>query len=190
MAHSLIAGGLFAITLVMASVIESRLRGRPEAKGRSSPEWTFYVLMPILLGCVVGAVVAAFESPAPMPGGVWWPAIVGIIVIWLGIGLRAWSVATLGRFFQLMVVIQDDHRVINDGPYRYVRHPAYLGSIIYAAGIGLVASDWVSLGLMVIGFTAPLVVRIRVEERALVKALGNEYALYMQRTARLLPGVY
>jgi protein-S-isoprenylcysteine O-methyltransferase Ste14 len=140
--------------------------------------------------CDVVAVVVALRNVAPLPGGVWWPAIAGIALMAVGFAIRTWSVASLGRFFRLTVVIQDGHRVVNNGPYRYVRHPAYLGLIVIYVGLGLVASDWISLGIMVVAMTIALSVRISSEERVLVRALGGEYALYMRHTARLVPGVY
>jgi protein-S-isoprenylcysteine O-methyltransferase Ste14 len=189
-AHSLVFGILFWATIAMAQVVELWTRRRTNQQGNGSPEWSFFVVVFLVLACFVGAVVASLEHVAPLPGGVYWPAIVGIPVMWIGIALRSWSIISLGQFFQIMVTVQEDHRVIEDGPYRLVRHPVYLATIIYLTGFGLVASDWVSLGLMLVGSTALFMVRIFVEERTLVEALGSEYSLYMQRTARLVPGVY
>jgi protein-S-isoprenylcysteine O-methyltransferase Ste14 len=189
-AHDLTAGLLLAATVLGAGLIEWLVRSRSTARGRTAPEWTFFVVIIVILACIAGAVVASLDRVASMPGGVWWPLIAGIALMMVGAGLRIWSVATLGRYFKLMVVIQDDHRVIDRGPYRHVRHPAYLGTCIYIVGLGLVASDWVALGVLLIPFTALFVMRIQVEERALLQALGGEYTLYMQRTARLVPGVY
>lgn len=103
---------------------------------------------------------------------------------------RSWSIYTLGRFFKLTVVIQDDHRVIDSGPYKFVRHPSYIGSIVAMTGLGLAEGDWVSVAIMFLGTLTAFVLRIRIEERTLAAELGEEYVAYSQRTARLLPGVY
>jgi protein-S-isoprenylcysteine O-methyltransferase Ste14 len=188
--HNLAIGILYVATMMGAHFLEVGQRKRSPKKGRSRPEWTFFVGMAAVLVCSAGAVVAAVRHVAPMPGGVWWPTIAGIALMWVGAGLRIWSVTTLGHYFQLMVVVQDDHRVIEAGPYRFVRHPAYLGILISFVGVGLVSSDWVAFGLFMLGIGVMLVARIKFEERTLVQALGSEYSLYMQRTARLVPGVY
>jgi protein-S-isoprenylcysteine O-methyltransferase Ste14 len=188
-AHNLALGILFCITSA-GPLIEVRVRARTAAKGRSSPEWTFFVIVPVVLSCFVIAVIVALNNVLPLPGGVWWPTITGILLMWVGLAVRIWSVLTLGHFFQLMVVIQDDHRVIDKGPYRFVRHPSYLGDLIYCLGLGLVASDWISFGVLLAGTTAVVLMRIKVEERTLVQALGSEYSRYMTRTACLVPGVY
>ena len=82
-----------------------------------------------------------------------------------GIGLRAWSIATLGRFFQYWIKIQPGHRVVTGGPYRYVRHPSYTGIALVLAGIALACDDvWGLLAVAVLGGLG-LAVRIRAEER-------------------------
>jgi protein-S-isoprenylcysteine O-methyltransferase Ste14 len=88
------------------------------------------------------------------------------------------------------VVIQDDHRVVEQGPYAWLRHPSYAGALVALAGIGLAAGDWVAAGVMLAGPLAVFLVRIAVEERALRDALGERYANYAARTRRLLPGLW
>lgn len=187
--HNLAFGILFCISAA-GPFIEVAVRSRTAAEGRSSPEWSFFVVVLVVMACFAAAVVIALDNVLPLPGGVWWPPIVGIVLLWVGLAVRLWSVVTLGPYFQLMVVIQEDHRVIDKGPYRLVRHPSYLGDLICCTGLGLIASDWLALGVILAGTTAMVLLRIKVEERALVRALGGEYSRYMLRTACLVPGVY
>src|SRR5215207_8969352 len=51
--------------------------------------------------------------------------LAGLAVVALGLALRAWAVHELGRFFKFTVVVQADHRVVDTGPYRLIRHPSY-----------------------------------------------------------------
>jgi protein-S-isoprenylcysteine O-methyltransferase len=101
-----------------------------------------------------------------------------------------WAILVLGRYFKVMVSIQDGHQVVDRGPYRRVRHPSYTGCILVMAGLGLAEGDWISLAIMLFGGLLAFGVRIRVEEHVLRQALGEEYAAYMRRTARLVPGVF
>ena len=103
---------------------------------------------------------------------------------------RAWAVFTLGHFFKLMVVIQEDHRVIDRGPYRWLRHPGYLAIIVGSIGFGLGWGDWSSVAIMFVGSFVAFAIRIQIEERALRDGLGEEYAAYASRTAKLIPGVF
>src|SRR5215472_642527 len=69
----------------------------------------------------------------------------GICVMMVGLGLRFYSIIYLGRFFTVNVAIAADHRVIDSGPYRFIRHPSYTGVLMGILGIGLGIGNWVSL---------------------------------------------
>jgi protein-S-isoprenylcysteine O-methyltransferase Ste14 len=112
------------------------------------------------------------------------------VLIAAGIGLRAWSIAALGRFFQYRIKVQSGHTVVTDGPYRYVRHPSYTGIALALAGIALACDDvWSLLAVAVLGGIG-LGVRIHAEERQLTQALGAEYERFAASRKRLVPGVW
>jgi protein-S-isoprenylcysteine O-methyltransferase Ste14 len=136
----------------------------------------------------------AFGAPlaAPrltLPGPPWGLLAGGLALYVLGQALRGWAIATLGDWFQGALVVQDGQRVVESGPYRLIRHPAYAGGILRAAGLALVLDNWISLGLLVAGMTAFVAVRIRREESVLADGL-EPYAAYRRRTARLVPGIW
>ena len=124
------------------------------------------------------------------PGGRAWPVVGGLALIALGIGLRAWSIATLGRFFQYRIEVQAGHRLVTGGPYRYVRHPSYSGIALVLAGIALAMGDVRSLAAVAVLGGAGLALRIRAEERQLTEALGPEYERFAAQRKRLVPGVW
>ncbi len=110
----------------------------------------------------------------------------GVIVTGLGIALRQWAIATLGRFFVGHVVVQPGQTVVSTGPYRWVRHPSYTGFWLEVAGIGLgtgnVLSAAIGVLLPLIGITA----RIAGEERELTASLPG-YGEYIRNRRRLIP---
>jgi len=114
----------------------------------------------------------------------------GLVLIVAGIGLRAWSIATLGRFFQYQIKVQPGHRVVTSGPYRYVRHPSYTGIALVLIGIALACDDVLGLVAVAILGGLGLAVRIRAEERQLTQALGDEYEHFAAGRKRLVPGVW
>jgi protein-S-isoprenylcysteine O-methyltransferase Ste14 len=124
-----------------------------------------------------------------LPGSPWALLAAGLVLYVLGQALRGWAIATLGDWFQGALVVQAGQRVVESGPYRLVRHPAYAGGILRAAGLGLVLDNWLSLALVVAGMTAFVAVRIRREESILANGL-EPYAAYRRRTARLVPGIW
>jgi protein-S-isoprenylcysteine O-methyltransferase Ste14 len=116
--------------------------------------------------------------------------LIGITLIWLGIALRFWAIQTLGRFFRTTVMIQKGHRVIKNGPYRYVRHPSYTGLLLATIGVAIGMGNWIGLILMVSIVFIALRRRMFLEEKVLQESLGEEYRHYMQDTKRLIPFIY
>jgi protein-S-isoprenylcysteine O-methyltransferase Ste14 len=120
----------------------------------------------------------------------------GDVVRYLGLGLlaiggvlRIWPMFVLGRRFSGLVAIQSGHELVTDGPYRYVRHPSYLGMMISFVGWVLVFRSAVGLAAAALGLLV-LAQRIEAEEALLASQFGDRYAEYRRRTWRLLPGVY
>jgi protein-S-isoprenylcysteine O-methyltransferase len=116
--------------------------------------------------------------------------VAGSILFVLGIVLRWWSIIHLGCFFTVDVSIAAQHKVIDSGPYRFVRHPSYSGAVLAFLGFGLCLRNWISLLVLLLPIFAAFHWRIRVEERALGDALGEDYRAYARRTKRLVPFIY
>lgn len=114
----------------------------------------------------------------------------GVVIFALGLILRWWAIIQLGRFFTVNVAIVHDHRLVEAGPYRFVRHPSYTGVLVAFLGFGLSLGNWLALLILLVPIFAVFVYRMNVEERALTNALGESYLAYTRRTKRLLPFVY
>ena len=143
----------------------------------------------IVLGQVLAVVAGSAASGADYGQGR--PALtVAVLVMWSGIALRLWAIHVLGRFFRGVVHVQADHRVVTAGPYRVLRHPAYAGALVAVFGLGLAFGNPVSLVALLGCTTVGVVYRIRVEERVLTTALGEDYASYAAGTSRLVPGLW
>jgi protein-S-isoprenylcysteine O-methyltransferase Ste14 len=114
----------------------------------------------------------------------------GLFLIVTGLAIRWVAIVTLGKYFAVDVSIRSDHKVITTGVYRFVRHPAYSGTILSFLGLGLSFSSWISTLVIVLPIVVAFVYRIRIEERALAGFLGNEYVRYCTTTKRMIPGLY
>jgi protein-S-isoprenylcysteine O-methyltransferase Ste14 len=121
--------------------------------------------------------------PAPL-------AVVGVGLAGLGYGVAVWAMRT-NRFYGRYVRIQTDrgHTVVTDGPYRFVRHPAYAGLTLFMAATAIaLESLWALIPASAV--VAVLVVRTALEDRTLQEELPG-YREYAQSTRyRLLPGVW
>ena len=114
---------------------------------------------------------------------------VGLTLMVSGELLRVQALRTLGRFFTMRVAVLPGHRVVRQGLYRLVRHPAYTGWFLLSLGFGfyfgsIVGIVGTSFFVVVLGW------RVRVEEAALCESLGDEYRRYMSEVLALLPGIF
>jgi len=112
----------------------------------------------------------------------------GVLVMALGIALRFWAIRRLGRHFSVRVAIQPEHRLVTDGPYRWLRHPCYTGTLLTVMGVPTALGIWLLAPVVGVLFVAGHSYRIHVEEQALVKIFGGEYHAYCRRTWRIVPG--
>ena len=111
----------------------------------------------------------------------------GAAVILLGVAVRQWAIAVLGRYFSLVIGVQEGHKVVDSGPYRLVRHPSYTGALLILVGIALSFRSLAAVMAAILIFGVVYGYRMLVEERVLVSELGDSYVKYMMRTKRIIP---
>ena len=162
------------------------LRNAPSVKSRPHKDVSTLTNFAIIPAGVI-AIVVGYLRIGALPHWLFYP---GLAMFLSGLALTAWAYRTLGRFFSLEVQIQGNHRVIDAGPYRLLRHPGYAGVLFAFTGLGVAVQSWVAVLLLLFATTAALTYRTRVEENFLLAELGQEYARYMTRTKRLVPLVW
>jgi protein-S-isoprenylcysteine O-methyltransferase Ste14 len=104
----------------------------------------------------------------------------------LGFAFAWWARIHLGSLWSGAVTRKPDHRVVNTGPYRLVRHPIYTGILFACLVSAIAAATWLTLlgfVLIVAGFW----VKARLEEGFLAVELGPDYAAYSRHTPMLMP---
>jgi protein-S-isoprenylcysteine O-methyltransferase Ste14 len=114
----------------------------------------------------------------------------GVALAGLGLVVRAWAMRTLGSAYTRTLRTDTGQTLVTVGPYRWVRHPGYAGSIGVWVGASLAFHNWLAAlivaGLMFLAYAW----RIDAEERVLRDAFGGAYEAYAARTAHLIPGLY
>lgn len=119
------------------------------------------------LGFVTAAVTLAFAQPT-------WPLLgVGIAVAVAGEGIRIWAAGHLEK----------SREVTRSGPYRFMRHPLYVGSSVMAAGIVIAAGSVVVAVVAAIYMVSTITAAVRTEEAFLRRAFGDTYDMYRSSTA-------
>ncbi len=183
---------IFAITVVLWFLSEMVVMWarRPGREARTEDRRSALLLNSCIWGGILIANIAAsvFRQFA-IPWHRTLQFIAGILLMLMGIAFRWYSIRVLGKYFTSMVAIQQDHHVVEEGPYRWIRHPSYTGALITFLGYGLSLGNWFSLLIVCVFVAVGYSYRITVEERALVEGLGDSYRAYMKRTKRIIPFV-
>ncbi len=116
---------------------------------------------------------------------------------WIGLVFAAGALAlfrvthkTLGRNWSISLELREDHRLVTDGIYRYLRHPMYTAFWMWAVAQALLLPNWVAGPAGVIGFGTLFFGRIGQEERMMTERFGQDYRAYTARTYRIIPWIY
>lgn len=116
--------------------------------------------------------------------------VIGIIIIATGLFIRIKAILTLNKYFTYTVSNIYNHKLIETGLYKTIRHPGYLGQLIIFIGISISMSNWLSIISMIIPVLTGYLYRIKVEEKFMAEQLGEIYLNYKKRTKKLLPMIF
>lgn len=170
----------------IALVFTKRSKTRTDGKDRFT--------LPLLWTVIGVSILAGFFLRAAFPQGrLSHPQpfyVIGLLLFLLGLIVRWIAIIHLGRFFTVNVAIADDHQLITTGPYRYVRHPSYTGTLLIFLGFGLCMLNVFSLAALFLPIAAAFLWRMHVEEEALRSAFGDRYRDYTARTPQIVPWLY
>ena len=187
------AMGWFLLVMGLCYVVGGPLylrkrRNEPPAQKEERNDRSFWLIQP-------GFIITIFGAPLDylylqtLPHLAWLPWL-GLALVALSIVLLVWARQAIRGQFSGHLQIQPEHRLVQDGPYHFVRHPGYLGYMLLALGIAIGYASLIAACAAFFLLLPGLIYRIQVEENLLVEAFGDEYRGYMRRTKRLVPGVW
>ena len=124
------------------------------------------------------------------PSHAWTLAIVALGIAIFSAALVNVAARQLGKQWSLAARIVEDHDLIQDGPYRYVRNPIYTGMLGMLIATGLVVAPWPPLALACAIFLIGTYIRVHIEERLLRETFGEKFAAYKQKVPAVIPGLW
>jgi protein-S-isoprenylcysteine O-methyltransferase Ste14 len=157
-------------------------------KKRETVEERIRHIAPMLVGfwLLFGRVqtIAWFEQVViPRTAGVLWT---GVALTALGVLISVWARLALGGNWSGVVTLKENHELIRNGPYRWIRHPIYTGMLVSTAGTAIVDGrlrGW--LGLLVVWVT--FYFKAQREERFLRQEFGDRFQEHTRKTGMFLP---
>jgi protein-S-isoprenylcysteine O-methyltransferase Ste14 len=172
-----------ALTFYLARVIELRTR-RQTIAGAVRENLTLRLFICIGTVMLAGSLVEYFLLRKTVS----WPFFgLGWAVALFSFYLRRQAIAALGRFWSLHVEIRESHQLVREGPFRWVRHPAYSSMILEILSAALLLRSWWTALLVYAAFLPTLNARIRIEEKALIEKFGEGYLEFKRTTPALIP---
>lgn len=123
------------------------------------------------------------------PWSVWAVSLATVAIAGASVGLVIWAARRLGKQWSLGARLVEDHALIEDGPYRFVRNPIYTGMFGLLIATGMATTRWPLLVIAIIVFAAGTWIRIHMEERLLRGAFGERFDKYARRVRALIPWV-
>lgn len=175
---------IFAFVYLCWIFIESKVSKKEIAKGNKTFDFGT---------CEIYAIAqAAVFLSALWLNSVWEsPHIVhffGFIIFLAGIIYRLWAIKTLGKYYSHIVREIDGHKIVDSGPYRHIRHPAYAGMIVANFGIVVFFFNLITLILFLLVLIPAIMLRILVEEKTLLGIKG--YPDFAKNRKRLIPIIW
>jgi protein-S-isoprenylcysteine O-methyltransferase Ste14 len=113
----------------------------------------------------------------------------GFLFVMPGFILMQMAQKHLGRQFSINVTIQKDHELIRNGPYKFIRHPRYLGILAFFMGISIVFRSLLAIVLVAV-LSFVLAWRIHAEELLMQQEFGREWDVYCKKSWRIIPFVF
>lgn len=188
--NDLACAAVFAAWVVFAVAFAIRKRAPAASSRRRAPAaivgMTFQAAAVALIWSVRRVPLGAPIVPArPTLSAV--AAAAAIAAAWGSVWLMLWAIKTLGRQWAVEARLVDDHQLITNGPYAFVRNPVYVGFFGLSIATGVVVTTPMALIASIALFIAGTIVRVRIEERLLRGAFGPAFDRYAERVPALLP---
>lgn len=174
---------VFLVGVNVQRLLETFKR-RATVVGEQQMRWSFHAFFLLHVAIMVLAALEYFQWRRALHWG--WTAV-GLVLYVVSVVVRNQAIRALGRFWSLQIEIRQEHQLVRDGPYRYVRHPAYLAIVMEVLFIPLTVNAWWAMGFAAATYVPLLLWRLRWEERALVEKFGDVYRQYQRVTGALLP---
>ena len=124
------------------------------------------------------------------PLGFWFQWLTTILVITI-ILVSLWTIwsalRVLGKQWSLQARVLEDHKLVREGPYRFVRHPIYSGMLGMIVAAGLAWNHWIGFLISLVLFGIGTAIRVRSEEKLLREQFGAAFEDYKRNVPAVLP---
>lgn len=112
--------------------------------------------------------------------------IAGLIIYLLFSWVQIWAYKSLGENYSQDIVIFKEHKLADEGPFKFIRHPQYLSQILVDLGGGFATLSFILIPIAIIQIPL-LIMRASFEEKLLSKHFKDEFEHYKKSRGFMLP---
>jgi protein-S-isoprenylcysteine O-methyltransferase Ste14 len=189
----LLVGIGYILGLCYVTWIRKKQFWKSSLKGSVSQEeigdLSYWLIIPGMLITFYASPIEYIAFPYSYPLSAWLKAT-GLILVVLGVAIFVWARRALGSSYSGHISVLSEQPLVQSGPYRFIRHPAYLGYLLMGVGISLGYFSLIGLIAIPLLLLPGLIYRIRVEDKLLAVHFGWQFQAYAASKARWFPGVW
>lgn len=174
----------FILFIATERIWETFFRNKSHSKGIRFKKWTLYALS------ISYALVLMFSFINVLTTGKAFNLLItiaGAILFIFAFIIRNLSINTLKEYHSIHIEIKQEHKIIKEGIYGYLRHPYYLSIMIEVVSIAMVANSIAALFLAICIYCPLVFLRIYFEEQEIIRRVGQDYLDYKTKVMALLP---
>ncbi len=172
-----------AVFFIFIRIRDTFFRGKI-TDGVVKKKWTLHVLTFVYTAVALSAFIEYFIAKREINFLI---SGFGFVLYITAIVVRNWSINTLGKYYSPHIKVESKHRLVQEGPYRFVRHPIYLSIIVELLSAILIPNSYCSFFLALILYVPLLILRLYYEEKELIEMFGEQYIIYKNETPAILP---
>jgi protein-S-isoprenylcysteine O-methyltransferase Ste14 len=187
MVELIIAYCLLATFFLLDTFLRKGKTARSLEKTASDRKSTLFLVITFFVVLFISAILNWFGIGSFHNESV---AIVGLLIMILGLAIRILSIRTLGKFYTRKLLTTNEQEVIQKGIYKYIRHPGYLGTVLIWSSAGIAMQNVLVIIVATILVLISYYYRITSEEQMLVKTFGEKYSDYKKHSWHLMPFIW
>lgn len=189
----LVISNIFFWGFIITCWIRRKPLNDPAIEGQTTHEeksdFSFWLILPGMLAAFFLSPIEAYWFPGLLPHTITFQTA-GVLISLFSVALFVWARRETRKNYSGHLRVTDTQELVTSGPYRYIRHPAYLSYLLMSLGIGLGYSSLIGICSVPLILLPGFIYRIRVEEKLLVIRFGNLYRNYSLYTSKLFPKIW